>query len=54
MTSQEAHRGYESRAFVVTGHVRYVGDIPARRTEVVAFERDLRTEQPVGRGADRP
>ncbi|MDY7791695.1 neuraminidase-like domain-containing protein [Burkholderia ubonensis] len=38
----------EPRRFLVTGHVRFVDDIPAVRTKVVAFDRDLRTEQPLG------
>ena len=36
----------EPRSFLVTGHVRFADGIPAHRTKVVAFDRDLRTEQP--------
>ena len=48
MSAQGRNQSREPRAFVVTGHVHFVEDIPAHRTKVVAFDRDLRTEQPLG------
>ncbi|QPB24745.1 hypothetical protein [Rhizobium sp. 007] len=49
MGTQGTNQSQEPRTFVVTGHVRFVDDIPAFRTMVVAFDRDLRREQPLGR-----
>lgn len=36
------------RHFLVTGHVWFIGDIPAVGIKVVAFDRDLRNEQLLG------
>lgn len=38
----------EARTFRVAGIVRFADGIPASRTKVVAFDRDLRSEQPLG------
>ena len=38
----------EPGTFRVTGVVRFADGIPASRTRVAAFDRDLRSEQPLG------
>lgn len=48
MNTQRTDQSREPRTFVVTGHVRFVDDIPAPRTEVAAFDRDLRRKKRLG------
>ncbi|WP_367025571.1 neuraminidase-like domain-containing protein [Methylococcus sp. ANG] len=48
MNTQRTNQSQEPRTFVVTGHVRFADGTPAPRTEVVAFDRDLRREQRLG------
>ena len=48
MNTQRTNQSREPRTFVVTGHVRFADGTPAPRTEVVAFDRDLRREQRLG------
>jgi hypothetical protein len=48
MNTQRPHRAREVRAFVGRGHLRCIEDIPAHRTKVVAVDRDIRTELPLG------
>jgi hypothetical protein len=44
--TSDQHGG--SGMFRVTGVVRFADGIPAARTRVAAFDRDLRSEQPLG------
>ena len=48
MSTQRTNQSREPRPFVVTGHVRFADGTPAPRTEVAAFDRDLRREQRLG------
>lgn len=48
MSPQGANHPREPRTFLVTGHVRFADGTPAPRTEVAAFDRDLRREQRLG------
>ena len=48
MSTQVTNQPREPRRFQVTGHVRFADGVPAQRTEVAAFDRDLRSEQPLG------
>lgn len=48
MSNQVTSQPRDPRKFQVSGHVRFADGIPAPRTKVVAFDRDLRSEQPLG------
>lgn len=48
MSTGSTNQPREPRRFQVTGHVRFADGVPSQRTEVVAFDRDLRSEQPLG------
>ena len=48
MITQETNQPRESRKFTAAGYVRFADATPAVRTEVAAFDRDLRREQRLG------
>ncbi|MBI1853620.1 MAG: hypothetical protein HYR85_25055 [Planctomycetes bacterium] len=48
MSTLSTNQGGEPRTSRVTGHVRFADGVPASRTRVAAFDRDLRSEQPLG------
>ena len=48
MSTQSTNQPREPRRFQVTGHVRFGDGIPAPRIKIIAFDRDLRSEQPLG------
>lgn len=51
MSTQTTNQPGEPRVFRVAGLVRFADGSPASRTKVAAFDRDLRSEQPLGEGA---